>query len=206
MNSSKQLLKMIADEENRLGLMLSQNQDDVAKRKTPRHSNEAIEKQKQKIKMLRDRLQVISEMERKESERAESLSPPVTTASTPEMWNKMKSSGAMGPSISSNMDYDKMKQALRSQMIQELQMLSMGAGSIDPRSGYRTSKSSQAGTKRAMELSERLRNFDSWFDSMYQSEFGLPDFMSKIPEYPNVPSGAIPQSMPLRSPIKSMSV
>jgi hypothetical protein len=200
MNSSKELKKMIRAAEDRLAMMLAKNQDDAANNKPPTYSNQAIETQRQEVQRLKDRLQVILQMEQEASDRAREMKPSVSS-STPTSWGKQVGAGALGPSISGNMSYDEMKQTLRNQMMRELQMLSAGAGSIDPRSGYRTKQSSEAGRRRAMDLAAKLQNFDSWFDSMYQSEFGNRNKPQPMPQYPGVPQGAIPMTSTPKPPI-----
>lgn len=161
---------MLEKERQKLDMMIAENRDAQQRDLPPKHSNVALQKQRQKINDVQSALNTKIEWEAEQAQIAKERRPGPRT-STQQQWNQQKPA-ILGQEINPDMSYEQMKAVLRQKTLAELQAVSGGAGSVDPASGYITRQSAMPGSSRAMELSNRLQNFDSWFENMYRSEFG----------------------------------
>lgn len=206
-----QLAQMASQQRNaekKAAQMEAENADDVANGKPPRHTQSAIQAvrnsapsanqiglvQNQLADAERDLAQMRGEYEQEKEEGQR----PTTRTVIPSI---------DVPDASAGGSYEEVKAAMRQNLMAELSRLNnqiftsqagLGAGKYGQKPTYSINQQQR---RRLRELSQKLQNFDSYFDNVWRTEIA-PQIKSKIPtpSYPGIPEGAAPMIVGMASP------
>jgi len=225
---TSQLSQMQAQQQNaanKAAQMEAENADDVAAGRPPRHSQAAIQKVKNSAPSS---AQINSVQNDLEDAKKELAAMEADYEAEGEKENQPRALPPMIPPVnvpdaSSGSSYEDVKAAMRQNLMAELSRLNnqifkshrgYGAGKYGQGKTYSVNPAQQ---KRLKELSQRLQNFDSYFDNIWKTEIqpqikkppvsSLPPGFNPnqpIPSYGGVPSGAAPQTNMPKPPVSSL--